>query len=233
MDEHRESAAKRAYSSPLRDAQREATRRAILEAAGALLQSPDGELTVAAIAARAGVSVPTVNRHFPTRQALLEGVAGFLDARSFGAPPKDLDPARILTTDLRPMVQALFRGFAHLAGTPLATAAVLELRGKVTIPRRRKLAEDAMEASLPGLREPHRTWLADLLVVLVSSSMVATMQGYLGLPPEESAKRLEWLLEALVADARARSERAARTRSTPRSTKKKTTKKTTKRGVRR
>ncbi len=229
MDEHRESSAKRAYSSPLRDSQREATRRAILEAACALLQG-DGELTIAAIAARAGVSVPTVNRHFPTRQALLEGVAGFLDARSLGAAPKDLDPARVLTTDLRPMLQALFRGFAHLAGTPMATAAVLELRGKVTIPRRRKLAEDAIEASLPGLREPHRTWLADLLVVLVSSSMVQTMQSYLGLPPEESAKRLEWLIEALVADARARTERAAKTRSTPRSAKKKTTKKTTKRG---
>jgi len=65
----------RPYSSPLRDSQAQRTRELILDALTDLLatNSPQ-EVTTRAIAERAGVSQPTVYRHFPDRQALLEGL---------------------------------------------------------------------------------------------------------------------------------------------------------------
>ena len=204
---------KRRYESPLRAAQRESTRQAIVAAAHALLKTAPDELTVAAIAARAGVSVPTVNRHFPSRQALLEGIVAHLDAETGLEPSAPEDPSTYFTTGLEPLLREMCAKFSGVT-LPSPTNAVLgELRSKVTIPRRRRLTDDAIARLLPDLGEPHRTWLSDLLVVLLSSSMVHTMQSYLGLPPEESAARMQWLVSALLADAeRKRGTRGAKTR---------------------
>lgn len=85
----------------------------------------------------------------------------------------------------------------------------MELRSKVTIPRRRRLTDDAIEKVLPALGEPHRTWLSDLVVVLLSSSMAHTFTSYLGLSGAESAKRVHWLLATLFTEARRMSEARA------------------------
>ena len=206
---HKKAPARRSYTSPLRASQRDATRRAIAQAAYELLRLSPDELTVPAIAARAGVSVPTVNRHFGSRQALLEGVVAHVDSLGDGGAPRaDLDPATYFGAGLEPLVRQLFTRFSSVA-MPLGgstTAAIMELRSKVTIPRRRRFTDDAIAKMLPGLEEPHRTWLSDLLVVLLSSSMVHTMQSYLGLSADESATRMHWLLSILFAETQRMSE---------------------------
>lgn len=205
---HKNAPARRSYTSPLRASQRDATRRAIAEAAYELLRVSPDELTVPAIAVRAGVSVPTVNRHFSSRQALLEGVVAHIDSLGDnGAPREDVDPASFFGSGLGPLVHGLFSRFAAIGMPAGATsAAIMELRSKVTIPRRRRIADEAIAKILPGLTEPHRTWLSDLLVVLLSSSMVHTMQSYLALSPEESAMRMHWLLSILFAETKRMSE---------------------------
>lgn len=202
MAKAREKSARRAYTSPLRASQRDATRRAIVGAAYELIRTSPEELTVPAIAARAGVSVPTVNRHFPSRQALLEGIVAHLDALSVAGPKPNLTPEAFFGAGLGELVRELFARFSCVGMPPGAHAAISELRARVTIPRRRKLTDDAIARVLPTLREPHRTWLSDLIVVVLSSSMVGTMQSYLGHPPEENAKRVEWMLTAVFAEAR-------------------------------
>ena len=63
----------KSYDSPLRRRQQAATRDAILEATGLLVEAEGLDaLSYAAIAAKAGVQERTVYRHFPTKGELLE-----------------------------------------------------------------------------------------------------------------------------------------------------------------
>jgi AcrR family transcriptional regulator len=49
-------------------------RERLLEAAAALFGAVEGEVTLSAVAAKAGVGIGTLYRHFPTREALVEAV---------------------------------------------------------------------------------------------------------------------------------------------------------------
>jgi AcrR family transcriptional regulator len=65
----------RTYSSPLRENQAQRTRDLILDALTELLATHRvDEVSTKQIAARAGVSQPTVYRHFPDRAALVHGL---------------------------------------------------------------------------------------------------------------------------------------------------------------
>jgi AcrR family transcriptional regulator len=67
--------ARRTYVSPLRERQMEETRRQILEAALGLIQeSPEDSFSHERVAARAGIALRTVFRHFPSRAELLDAV---------------------------------------------------------------------------------------------------------------------------------------------------------------
>jgi AcrR family transcriptional regulator len=66
---------RRVYRSPRRESAAARTRRAILQAAQALLRERPGEPTVGAIAAQAGVSRLSVYHHFGSRAGVLGAVA--------------------------------------------------------------------------------------------------------------------------------------------------------------
>src|SRR5688572_1155649 len=63
--------AARTYRSELRAEQAEETRGRILDAAGRVMATGVASLSVPAVAREAGVSVPTVYRHFGTKAELL------------------------------------------------------------------------------------------------------------------------------------------------------------------
>jgi AcrR family transcriptional regulator len=99
----------RQYDNSLRRQQASTTRTRILEAVRDLLVEAPASLQIPEIAARAGVSEPTVYRHFPNRDALLDAAAGFVSAE-LGEPPQ----AR--TIDELPVVAlAVARFFARNA----------------------------------------------------------------------------------------------------------------------
>ena len=63
----------RPYDSPLRSEQMEQTRLRILEATADVLADEEAEeVTVPLVAMRARVSIRTVYRHFPTKEALFD-----------------------------------------------------------------------------------------------------------------------------------------------------------------
>src|SRR5688500_12457528 len=65
----------REYNSPVRDAQSEATRQRVLDAAiDILVEEGPHALGQRAIARRAGVSAPTVARHLPDTEAIVAGI---------------------------------------------------------------------------------------------------------------------------------------------------------------
>jgi AcrR family transcriptional regulator len=106
---------KRAYRSAVRrDAMAETVRRIV--AATVELHAEQGSLatTHAEIAARAGVAVPTVYKHFPTRAALLPHCMGLVESR---APA--LDTAALLAAPreqrIERLVEAVYRRHAHFA----------------------------------------------------------------------------------------------------------------------
>src|ERR671927_1145178 len=72
--------ATRTYNSPLRAEQMEQTRERILEAAAEqLLEEGLEELSLPRAAQRARVSVPTIYRHFPTKEALMQELTDWVD----------------------------------------------------------------------------------------------------------------------------------------------------------
>ena len=94
----------RGYRSPHRESATARTRRAILQAAQALLRDRPGEPTVGAIAAQAGVSRLSVYHHFGSRAGVLAAVAESAHA-----------PGRPGGTDLRSFIA---EAVAHWATDP-------------------------------------------------------------------------------------------------------------------
>ena len=109
----------RPYSSSLRSEQAEQTRDRIVRAAVDLLSGADaGDLSMNEVAGRAGVSVRTVYRNFATREALLDGVVGWIGdqlGRRVGPPPStsseyvEATPKVIAALfEIEPLYRALF-----------------------------------------------------------------------------------------------------------------------------
>jgi AcrR family transcriptional regulator len=75
------------YNSPKRDEAKDNTRAAILEAlVRVVIDDGIHAFSVANVAKRAGVSHRTVYRHFPSRDALIEGFSASVDALDTESP---------------------------------------------------------------------------------------------------------------------------------------------------
>ena len=179
----------RGYHSPGRQARAEATRRRIVEAAVGLLG--EGGLEVPAVAAAASVSVPTVYRYFPDREALLDAVHTHLRERlGPGVRPatlEDVASAAVTRIDGFERNEAVVR--AALA-TPGFLEALQRSRdahaARLLAPRTRHLdAEDAraVRALLLQLSDAP-TWLA--------------LKDEHGVAPEAIGRVVGWAISALL-----------------------------------
>src|SRR5215213_1618890 len=141
----------RAYRSELRTEQADATRERILDAAVRVMASGLATISIPAVAREAGVSVPTVYRHFGTKPALLAAVYPHLlrRARVSDVPvPASLD-------DLRPGVKALFGrldAFDDLARAAMASPASEEAR-RLNMPDRFRQTKRLADTVEPPLAE--------------------------------------------------------------------------------
>ncbi len=194
---------RRSYTSDLRQAQAAETRRRILDCVSRLLATRTQRLSAAAIAREAGVSVPTVNRHFPTRQQLFEAFRLHVEGTraSDKRTPDAARPAAVAAG-----VREFFKRFDDPAD-PLATMRRLraspawEFSRTVTVPRRREWVAALCDARCPNASARDRQRLIDLLTVLVSASMAEAMGGYLGRTGKDTADRVNWAIDALIAYA--------------------------------
>src|SRR5262245_9477404 len=125
----------RAYDKRLRQAASEEAKRRIIEAAAALHAEVGGRAaTHAMIAARAGVSVPTVYKYFPTANHFIPACTGLVAGRA----PVALD-------------DRLFEGRPDLADRVRALAEAMFRLHEYFAPWTRWAAGDA--AAFPDLRE--------------------------------------------------------------------------------
>ena len=185
----------RAYQSPLREEQADATRQRILAAALALVTRGERALTFVAVSREARVAIATVYRHFPARHDLLVGLSQKLEA-------EERPSSRVGMTMME--VRAEFRARCAALDTPGPGATRLdqtrdlfELSRMVSVPVRRAVFDRLFRERAPRLVPDERARIVDLAVVIGSSAMIDSCCGYLGCTGAEAGERLLLGLDAL------------------------------------
>lgn len=170
--------------------------------------STDGitEFSVQAVADRANVSHRTVYRHFPSREALLEGITEYLEdpMRADGLPgvPKDLDECVDTIENVfaffqtnAPMIEAMV--IVRLALGMEPTRSSERTKGFVEIVRTAAphLSPEEVESYAMGLRS------------IASSQHWYVLTRRLGLNTEQASKVAADTLRALIGEIRRRNAR--------------------------
>jgi AcrR family transcriptional regulator len=193
------TAAPRPYRSELRETQAAATRDRILDAAIRVMARGLAGVSIPAVAREAGVSVPTVYRHFATKATLLESIYPFLMRRS----GVDRLPMPRTIGEVRGAVRAIFERLETL--DDVARVAALSPGGDearhASIPGRLDIARGLAELQDPRLTATDRERIARLTTVLVNSGSLRMWRTHLGLSLEEAADDIDWILRAAVAAA--------------------------------
>ena len=188
----------------VRAAQAQATRARILEATLSVMARGVASVSIPAVAREAGVSVPTVYRHFGTKQALLAAVYLHVVRR---ATPPEFAPPRTLD-ELREGIRAMFEGLESaddVARAAMASPAAAEAR-RAGMPARLEIYRRLADAIAPDLVRPDRARIARVLSILISSSALRLWRDHLGSSVDEAADDIDWVIRAAVA-AGTRSER--------------------------
>lgn len=193
---------RRAYVSDLRDQQAEATRTLILEALVRTMANGVAALSIPAVAREAGVSIPTIYRHFRSKQGLVEALNPYVLAKS-GLMPEKL-PETI--AEFEQMARQMFRNLAGMDLT-LRAAMASDLGQQVrraTIPKRLEMIREVIGRFAPDVPDGERDRLVSLALILMSTPSFHAYKDYLGLGPDASAKLVSWAIGTLVEGARHR-----------------------------
>lgn len=190
----------RPYESPLRAEQMEQTRLRILEATADVLADEDvEEITVSLVALRARVSVRTVYRHFPTKEALFDAFGEWAEEHLrlvVLSYPETLD-------EVRELAPALYRMYDERA--PLIRA-LLSKRGQELRARTRRgrlrTFEKAMREVTDGLGPDERRRALAVVYLLVSAPAWQAMRDEWDLEGEEAGKAAAWAVHVLTNELR-------------------------------
>ena len=192
----------RTYGSPLRAQQAEGTRERILDATVRVMARGIAFVSVPQVAREAGVSVPTVYRHFATKRDLLGAVYAH-SVRRAGLEelviPRSMD-------ELRGGLRAYFErtdSFGDLARAAMASPAAEESR-RINMPDRVAIFRRIADSIEPKPSKVDRDRIARLLVILTASSAVRLWRDQLGSSVEEAADDVDWVLRAVIASATSR-----------------------------
>ena len=192
----------RRYSSPLRESQANRTRELILDALTELLAVHRvDEVSTKQIAERAGVSQPTVYRHFPDRVALVEGLADRVDQMAIAyrgsTPPTTVEEGAA-------WAEAAFKATDDHAIEATAEAVLNADPRRFSEASRRHTGEvnQAVARALPELDERGQRHFAALMRTLVSVQTWLRMREEFGMDGTESGQVVSWALRALLKEVR-------------------------------
>jgi AcrR family transcriptional regulator len=195
----------RPYRSTLRAEQAEGTKERILEATLRLMADGLASFSVPAVAREAGVSVPTVYRHFRTKGDLLAALYPYVLGRSgLESVP---DPTSL--DDLRDGIRAVFERLD--AVDDLARAAwanpIAEEARRAMMPSRYRRIHRLGESIRPRLSDADHDRITRLLLILTSSGSLRLWRDHLGCSVDEAADDVEWVARAMIAAATGASDR--------------------------
>ena len=195
---------RRAYRSELREEQAEETQARILDATMRVISTGLASLSVPAVAREAGVSVPTIYRHFHTKRDLLAAVYPHA-ARRAGldtiADPRSLD-------ELRPMIRGLLERLDNLddlSRAAMASPAASEVR-HATMPTRYQRLRRIADSIQPKLGKADRDRITRLVAVVTASSSLRMWRDHLGLSVDEVADDIDWIVRAAISASHERRE---------------------------
>lgn len=190
------------YASALRDRQVAQTRELILDAVTSLLDDRRAdEVTTREIASTAGVSERTVYRHFPDRDALLEGLTQRLPhldgvRPSFGAGRlEDLAPTGRRLMELLDEHYVTARAEAVFNADPRRFAADTQANTREM--------RELMANELPDLDEREQLRIAAVIRCLVSTQAWLRMREEFGVPGTESGPVVAWVIDTVIRELRA------------------------------
>jgi len=189
----------REYRSELRAQQAEDTRARILDAAVRVIARGLAFVSMPGVAREAGVSVPTVYRHFVTKHDLLAAVYPHVIRRA------GLDEVVVPGSmdELRHGLRAYFErtdSLGDLARAAMASPASDDVR-RLNIPRRLAAFRRVADSIEPKPSEVNRDRIARLLVILTASSALRLWRDQLGSSVDEAADDVDWVLRAITSAA--------------------------------
>jgi AcrR family transcriptional regulator len=202
MSEAPKRSERKPYTSTLRDRQVAQTRELILDAVTTLLGDRRAdEVTTREIAAEAGVSERTVYRHFPDRDALLQGLSqrllqldGVKPSFGMGALD-DIGPTSRRLMKLLDEHYVTARAEAVFNADPRRFAADTQAN---TREMRELLAK-----GLPELGEREQLRIAAVIRCLVSTQAWLRMREEFGVPGTESGPVVAWVIDTIIRELRA------------------------------
>ncbi|MFN3326028.1 MAG: TetR family transcriptional regulator [Bryobacteraceae bacterium] len=184
----------RAYTSPLRKRQMDATREAIVSTAFAMVESePGGLLTHEAVAAKAEVAVRTVYRHFPSRAELIGAIWERLKERTGTEFPET--EAELL--ELAPRLYRSFDAHEALVRAFLSSGAGGEVRDRGSGEGRPALERTLAQAAR-HLDPERRAEVVAVFLALYSAPAWQMMRDRGGISGEQAARAVEWAMRALL-----------------------------------
>jgi AcrR family transcriptional regulator len=187
----------RPYRSQLRAEQAEETRSRILDATIRVMARGIVSVSIPEVAREAGVSVPTVYRHFGTKRDLLMAVHPYLGRRAgIGdvVVPETVE-------EFHEMVRSVFGRLESLGEEvriAMSSAASDEVR-KAQTPGRYAMSRTFTAGVMPGAGKVEQERLARVLVVLASSSAMRIWRDHLGSAVEVAADDIDWVLRTVIA----------------------------------
>ncbi|MGH2417755.1 MAG: TetR/AcrR family transcriptional regulator [Candidatus Limnocylindria bacterium] len=190
----------RPYRSDLRAEQAQETRARILDAALRVMTTGLASLSVPAVAREAGVSVPTVYRHFGTKADLLAEM--YPHAARRAGLDRVPDPSTV--DDVKSTVRAVIERIDALDDVSRAAYAspIADEVRHATMPSRFARIRRLGESIEPPLSSGELDRITRLLVVLVSQSALRTWRDHLGVSADQAAEDVDWILRAAIAAAR-------------------------------
>jgi AcrR family transcriptional regulator len=192
--------ATRTYRSDLRAEQAEETRGRILDASLRVMTTGVASLSIPAVAREAGVSVPTVYRHFGTKAELLAAMYPHVARRS------GLDRLALPTSigDLRPSLRAFFEhvdAMGDMERAAMASPIADEVR-HATMKGRFERIRRIGDTIDPPLSKADQDRITRLLVILTSSGSLRMWRDHLGSSVDEAVGDIDWFLKAAIAATR-------------------------------
>ena len=186
----------REYRSQLREEQAEETRNRILEATLRVMAAGFTSVSVPAVAREAGVSVPTVYRHFGTKGGLLSAVYPYVSMR---AGLRDLIVPETIE-EFRDVVHTRFGRLESLGGVARAamTSAASDEPRRMQMPERKAMTRRFVASVMPHGTATEQDRLTRVLLVLASSSAMRMWREQIGSSVDEAADDIDWVLRTLV-----------------------------------